>query len=215
MPNFSTLVGMSAIILDFDGTIADSFDYVLDFLTVQARGPLLEGTDRAELRHLSMIAMARKLGHPHWRLPMLFWRGRQIMRVAIDQVEPFPGMSEVIRKLHAEGHELFIVSSNNLANVREFLHRHSLHEYFLEIYGGVGLFGKAPALRKLLKEQHLQLEDSLYIGDELRDVEAAQSIYMRIIAVLWGFARQADLRARKPTALAETAEQIITIIEEL
>ncbi len=206
---------MSAIILDFDGTIADSFDYVLDFLTVQAKLPLLIGTERAKFRHLSMIAMARKLGHPHWRLPMLFWRGRQIMRMSIDHVEPFPGVSEVIRKLHAEGHELFILSSNNLVNIREFLHRNDMHEYFLEIYGGVGLFGKAPALRKLLKEQHIELDDSLYIGDELRDVEAAQSLGMRIIAVLWGFARQSDLRARKPTALAETAEDIIKITEEL
>lgn len=206
---------MSAIILDFDGTIADSFDYVLDFLTVQANLPLLVGTDRTELRNLSMIAMARQLGHPHWRLPMLFWRGRKIMRMAIEQVEPYAGMRDVIRKLHAEGHELFIVSSNNLANVRAFLHRHELHEYFLEIYGGVGMFGKAPALRKLLKEQQLQLEDSMYIGDELRDVEAAQSIEMRIIAVLWGFARHHDLRARRPTAIAESPDQIISIIEEL
>ncbi len=206
---------MSAIIFDFDGTIADSFDYVLDFLTVQSRALPLEGTDRQKLRHLSMIAMALALGHKHWRLPLLFLRGRRVMVHAIENVEPFAGMAEVIRKLHAEGHELFIVSSNNLANVHAFLHRYELHEYFLEIYGGVGMFGKAPALRKLLKEQQLELDDSLYIGDETRDVEAAQSVNMRIIAVMWGFARQADLRALHPTALASTPEDIIRITEEL
>jgi phosphoglycolate phosphatase len=206
---------MSAIIFDFDGTISDSFDYVLDFLTMQAKRPLLVGIERSALRGLSMVALARELGHSRLRLPILFWRGRRIMMVAIGKVEPFAGMPEVIRKLHAEGHKLFIVSSNNLTNVREFLHRNQLHEYFLEIYGGVGMFGKAPALRKLLQEQNLELGDSLYIGDELRDVEAAQSIKMRIIAVLWGFAKPEDLRTLKPTALAETPENIIKIIEEL
>ena len=206
---------MSAIIFDFDGTIADSFDYVLDFLTVQAGRPLLIGTERSELRNMSMISMARALGHPRRRLPLLFWRGRKIMLVAIEKVEPFDGVGEVIRKLHAEGHELFIVSSNNLANVREFLHRKQLHEYFLEIYGGVGLFGKAPALRKLLREHKLELADSMYIGDEVRDVEAAQSIKMRIIAVMWGFARHIDLKHRSPTALADSPDDIIKIIEEL
>jgi phosphoglycolate phosphatase len=206
---------MSAIIFDFDGTIADSFDYVLEFLTVEAKLKPLVGTDRLALRHLSMIAMARKLGHPHWRLPLLFWKGKRVMTRAIETVEPFAGMEEVIRKLHAEGHELFIVSSNSLANVHAFLHRYELHEYFLEIYGSVGMFGKAPVLRKLLREHQLELNDSMYIGDEIRDAEAAQSIKMRIIAVLWGFARQDDLRALKPTALATTPEDIIRITEEL
>ena len=203
------------IIFDFDGTIANSYDYVLDFLTDQAGLVRLEGAPRQALHGQSMVAMARELGHSRWRLPILFVRGKRIITRAIYQVEPFEGMAEVVRKLHAEGHELFVLSSNNLINVRKFLHRHDLHEYFLEIYGGVGMFGKAPALRKLLKEQQLKLEDSLYIGDELRDVEAAQSIGMRILAVLWGFAKPHDILLLKPTAIAETPTDIIKRIEEL
>ena len=206
---------MSTIIFDFDGTIADSFDYVLDFLSGQAGLQLLVGNERQALRKLSMITMARDLGHSRWRLPLLFLKGKRVMGQAIENVEPFEGMPEVIRKLHAEGHELFIVSSNNLANVRMFLHKHQLHEYFLEIYGGVGLFGKAPALRKLLRAQQLPLEDSLYIGDELRDIEAARSVGMRSIGVLWGFATTAGIKAQHPTAIAETPADIIKIIEEL
>ena len=203
------------IIFDFDGTIADSYDFVLDYLTEQLGLPFLEGTERTALRHLSMAAMARELGHSVWRLPMLFWRGRRAMVHIIEKVEPFEGMAEVVRKLHAEGHELFMVSSNNLANLHAFLHRYELHEYFLEIYGGVGVFGKAPALRKLMRANNLDITDAVYIGDEQRDIEAAQAIGMRSIAVLWGFAKPHDLRALKPTAVVETPEDIIRITEEL
>lgn len=124
-------------------------------------------------------------------------------------------MAEVIRKLHAEGHELFIVSSNSLHNVRHFLHKNELHTYFLEIYGGVGMFGKAPALRRLLKEQNIELADAIYIGDELRDIEAAQSINLRIIAVTWGFARHRDLENAEPSGLADTPADILRLLEEL
>ena len=133
----------------------------------------------------------------------------------MKHVQPFEDMPDVIKKLHAEGHELFMLSSNSVKNIHRFLHHYELHTYFLEIYGSTGLFGKAPTLRRLLKEQHLEKTDAVYIGDELRDVQAAQSIGMRVIAVGWGFARPAGLEALKPTAIAETPDDIIRILEEL
>jgi phosphoglycolate phosphatase len=137
------------------------------------------------------------------------------MSEAIQQIKPFAGIPEVIEKLHGEGHELFILSSNSVPNVRTFLHERNLHTYFLEIYGGAGLFGKSSALRRLLKEQQLEKIDAVYVGDEVRDVQAAQSIDLRVVAVSWGFARLAGLEARKPTALAKDPAELMKILEEL
>jgi phosphoglycolate phosphatase len=206
---------MAAIIFDFDGTIADSFDYVAGFLANEAGLPPLSEEQKNQLRGRSMLAMARQLGYSWWRLPGLFIKGRRRMGQLMQHVKPFNGMLEVINKLHAEGHELFIVSSNTVKNVRRFLHSHQLHKYFLEVYGGAGLFGKAPTLRRLLKDQGLEREDGVFIGDELRDVQAAQSIGLRIIAVTWGFARPSDLEALQPTALANEPADLLRILEEL
>ncbi|MGC1176710.1 MAG: HAD hydrolase-like protein, partial [Candidatus Saccharimonadales bacterium] len=152
--------------------------------------------------------------HP-WKMPFLLMRGRRRMRQVIGQLEPFAGIPEAIRALHAEGHELFILSSNTLRNVRDFLHQHELHTYFLEIYGSVGLFGKASALRRLLREHNLERGDAIYIGDETRDVQAAQSLSLRVIAVTWGFTKPATLKALHPTALADQPSDLIRILEEL
>jgi phosphoglycolate phosphatase len=206
---------MAAIIFDFDGTIADSFDYVAEFLADEAELPPLSEEQKQGLRGRSMIAMARQLGYSWWRLPGLFLKGRRRMGQIMLHVKPFDGMTEVIDKLHAEGHELFIVSSNTVKNVRRFLRHQQLHKYFLEVYGGVGLFGKAPTLRRLLKDQGLKREAAIYIGDELRDVEAAQSLKLPVIAVTWGFARPSDLEALKPTALANEPADLLRILEEL
>lgn len=205
---------MAAIIFDFDGTIADSFDYIAGFLAEEAGTPL----DLAQvetLRGRSMAAIGRQFGHSWPRLLMLFFKGRRGMHKVIDRVKPFDGTPEVVRKLHAEGHELFIVTSNTVDNVHKFLHHYELHKYFLEIYGGAGLFGKARFLRKLLKEQNLEKDDALYVGDEARDIKAAHAAKIRIIAVTWGFARPSELEAQEPTAIAEKPEDIIKILEEL
>jgi HAD superfamily hydrolase (TIGR01549 family) len=206
---------MATIIFDFDGTIADSFDFVADFLADEADGQTLSEAQKQALRGRSMFAMARQLGHARWRLLRLLFKGRKRMSEAIGQIKPFAGMPEVIEKLHAEGHELFILSSNSMPNVRAFLHEHELHTYFLEIYGSVGLFGKASALRHLLKEQRLEKADAVYVGDEVRDVQAARSINLRVIAVSWGFARLGGLEAHEPTALAKDPADLMKILEEL
>lgn len=206
---------MATIIFDFDGTIADSFDYVADFLAREAGRYPLNEEEKDGLRGLSMFAMARKLNFQWWELPGLFIRGRSRMHHTIKKLDPFAGMPELIRKLHAEGHELFIVSSNSLRNVRSFMRRHELQQYFIDMYGGIGLFGKAPALRRLLRRQQLEKASAVYIGDELRDVESAQLIDMRVIAVTWGFAHPADLKALKPTALVRTPDELFKKLETI
>lgn len=206
---------MSAIIFDFDGTIADSFDYVADFLAGEAGIKELSDGQREELKNKSMVAMVKHLKYPSWKLPILYFKGRRAMSAKINNLEPFEGIPETIRKLHAEGHELFIVTSNSLRNVHAFLHHHDLHTYFLKVVASVSVFGKAGALRSLLKEQKLAIDDSFYIGDELRDIQAAESIKLRAIAATWGFSNAIDLAAAKPFALIDKPEDLIKFLEEL
>lgn len=206
---------MATIIFDFDGTIADSFDYVADFMAAEAGMEPLDEEQKRGLRGMSIVSMARKLGYNWFTGSLLFLKGRRRMYQEIKRLDAFDGMPELIRKLHNEGHELFILSTNSVRNLRRFLHHHKIHKYFLEIYGGVGAFSKGPAMKQLLEEQNLDLKNAVYIGDELRDVEAAKSIGMRAIAVTWGFASRSSLKAAKPAGLADTPAELMSILEDI
>lgn len=206
---------MAAIIFDFDGTIADSFDYVAGFLARQAGIEKLSATQKNMLKNLSMVGMARRLGFGWWRLPWLFFKGRREMRKTAHLLNSFQGIPNLIKKLHAEGHELFVLSSNIRHNINSFLKSQELSSYFVETYGGIGLFSKTPALRRLLREQNIEIKDAIYIGDELRDIEAASAMNLRIVAVSWGFASRKNLEASKPTVLVDSVDELMRVLEEI
>jgi phosphoglycolate phosphatase len=206
---------MAAIIFDFDGTIVDSRDYFIEFIAKEANRFPLNKEEEMMLHGLPLMAVARILGFPWWRLPGLYLKGRNKMDRVIIKMKPFAGMSEVIKKLHAEGHELFIVSSNSVRNIRVFLKHHHLQEYFVEIYGGVEIFGKATMFHKLLRDNNLKIDQTISVGDETRDMEAAHSIGMRAVGVTWGFARETDLAGMKPIAIAQQPKQLLSFLEEI
>lgn len=206
---------MSTIIFDFDGTIANSFDYVADFIAREAGIEQLSEGQRNELRNKSMVAMAKHLKYPRWKMLGLYFKGRRAMSKKIRFLAPFDGIPETIHKLHAEGHELFIVTSNSLNNVHAFLHNHDLHTYFLKVVASVSVFGKAGALRSLLKEQKLSISDAIYVGDEVRDIQAAESIKLRVIAVSWGFSNRHDLESAKPLAIIDKPSDLIAVLEDI
>lgn len=206
---------MSTIIFDFDGTISNSFPYVSNFLIIEA-GLETEDKERVEqLKGLSMQAMALNLGFSWWRLPDLFIRGRRRMRASSKLLQPYEDMAELIRQLHEEGHQLYLLSSNNSRNIRIFLEAHELDSYFIKIYGSIGMFSKAPALRRLLKKHNIETTDAVYVGDEMRDLVAAQSIGLRAISVTWGFARRGELGALKPTALVDTPAELAVALKKI
>lgn len=198
---------MNAIIFDFDGTIADSYDQVLQFL-VKKSGRVLSEEQKEQMRGLSMKELAQAAGTPTWRLPLIFLQGRSALKKHMHQTPIFDGMPAVIANLHQENYQLFIMSSNSRHNISRFLTEHGLGGYFHRIYGNAGWFSKAASLKKVMQQNGLEPEKTVYVGDEVRDVVAAHGAGMPCIAVNWGFASEAQLLQHSPTVLARTSVEL-------
>jgi len=203
---------MKAIIFDFDGTIADSFGEVIALIH-ELTGTHERMTDKEieRLRGMSAYRVARELEIKPWKIPFLVAKGRRLLRKEMSKISVFPGITDVIQRLSEQGHKLYIMSSNSVQNIHELLEREALDNEFIKIYGGVGLFGKARVLKKIIRQNQLRAGDTYYVGDEVRDIEGAQRAGVHIISVAWGYNNAQALAAHKPDWLIKTPQELLRI----
>lgn len=198
------------IIFDFDGTIADSLPVVLAIYTELLPGKKeITHEEIHRLRRMPLQKITAELGISMWKLPFLLRRGRKLMRVRIHTVEIFPDIAEVIKKLHASGHTLYLVSSNSTENVQMFLREKQLMQYFVEARGFPGIHKKTKALKKLTKQYKFDLGRTYYIGDEVRDIVSAKRAGMRTVAVTWGFNDKKLLRNEDPDMVVDKPKDLL------
>jgi phosphoglycolate phosphatase len=205
-----------ALVFDFDGTIADTLaesrsifnELAPDYGIRQVQEDEIE-----ELRHLSLKEIVSHLGIPKRRVPVIIARGTTMMRKNIDRLQLISGMREALTEMRGLTDNFGILTSNSTSNVDAFLTNHGLREMFDFISSTSKLTGKARHIRAIRKTFSLKNEELLYIGDELRDVKAAQKAKIPHVAVGWGFNSRESLAAAKPTYLIDHPSEFGAIFE--
>lgn len=202
------------IIFDFDGTIADSFEVVLELFYELTGHERFTPEEITAFRRLPIRRVLKEVNVSLRHGARLLMQGRTMMRQRMQEVRVIPGLHHVLAELHQSGWRLMVVSSNSQQNVAAYLETHDLSEYFDQIHGGVGLFSKTQSLRKVIRQNKLTRESCFYVGDEVRDVQAANKAHVRCVAVGWGYNDVPALRAEKPFALAEKPTDLIQVFTD-
>ena len=198
------------MILDFDGTLADSFPWfirVFNEVADKFSFRRIQDADIDMLRGMGGREMMKHLDVAAWKLPLIVAHMRKLKTRDIDTIPLFPGASELIRELHAAGIRMAIVSSNAQHNVEKVLGAENARRIDHMECGG-SIFGKAAMLTKVLKQSNTRPERALCIGDEIRDMEAAKSAGIPFGAVAWGYTRLEALKAHHPAETFLTMQEI-------
>jgi phosphoglycolate phosphatase len=196
------------IIFDFDGTLADSASWMFGALRLMAaRHRFKQVTDEEIdlLRGHSSREIIRYLGVSRWRLPFIARDMRKLAAAEATSIRLFDGITDMLAALKRRNVRLAILSSNSEATIRRILDADA--DMFDSYECGVSLFGKAHRLSRMLRKLGCDSDDALYVGDEVRDIEAAAAAGVDCAAVAWGYARPSVLTSFKPTMLiSEIAE---------
>ncbi len=203
-------------VFDFDGTVADTFPYIFKVSNKLAKMYGFEEVSEKkfhELRSMSPVEIIKELQIPILKIPFILQKGRTLLKKNMPEVGIFPGMSEVIDSLKRSNKKVGILTSNSRENLDLFLKKYSIEDLDF-IYTENNIFGKQFTLSKMLKEQALSKENVIYIGDEVRDIEACRVLDLDIISVTWGFSSKEALQKNEPTFLVDKPEEILGLFPD-
>jgi len=204
-----------SMIFDFDGTIADTLGETRNIFNELAPDygiRHVEEHEVAKMRHMSLKEILKELKIPKRRVPSIIARGTGMMRQNIDRLQLIGGMREALTELRSHTEKFGILTSNSAANVDVFLRNHQIRELFDFVSSTSKLTGKARHLRAIRKTFSIKHHQMIFIGDELRDVKAAQKAKIPHVAVTWGFNSRESLAKASPTFLFDRPEEFSQLI---
>jgi phosphoglycolate phosphatase len=201
-------------IFDFDGTLADSAAWLfVKYNTLAGELGLRPVTDAEfeALRGRTTREIMAFIGLPIWKLPSVVTRMRSEAGVDAGDIKLFGGVDALLPALKAQGMKLAVVSSNSEQNVRRVLGAGNA-AYFEAFDCSASMFGKARKIRAVMKRAGVSPRETLCIGDEPRDIEAAREAGADSAAVVWGYASPELLARFEPTLLLRSVDEIAALI---
>ena len=205
------------LLFDFDGTIADSLQLGLKIannLAPQFGYRSFTEEDIEHFRSLTWHKIAGEMQIPFYKIPKIVTKAFKEYKRLISELEPCAGIVEMLYELALKEISMALLSSNTVENVHLFLTNHQI-DSFLWIEGTSGILNKAKDIKKRLKKHKISATEVIYIGDEIRDIEAAHNCGLKVIAVTWGFHTVEFLASYKPDYLVNEPKEIVEIVNRL
>ena len=202
------------VIFDFDGTLSDSghwFLGIVDHLAQRYRFRTVEACEVERLRALPTREVIRHLRIPAWKLPFIARYVRTLFALHTHEVALFDGVGEMLAALEAAGVQLALVTSNAEINARRILGPENAARFTIWECAS-SLYGKAPRFRRVLKAAGVSAGETLAIGDETRDIEAARRCGIRSGAVHWGYAHREALDELAPDYGFDSPDAVVRLL---
>jgi phosphoglycolate phosphatase len=208
---------LALILLDFDGTIADTFCEtvrIFNHFADKYGYRKMQDDELASARQMNHWELLKYLRVPKHKLPFLIRRGRSMLQHHLDRIEVFPGVRELLELASEHGVPCGIVTSNSTKNVERFIQIHRLPNLHF-VRSSSRLLGKPREFKRVMRKRKVNKESILYIGDETRDIDAAHESGIRIASVGWGYNRKEALQMHRPDYLVMDPEELLNTIRPL
>ena len=210
------------IIFDLDGTLLNTIDdlgYACNYALEQTGYPTHRIEDYPRMVGNGINNLIRRA------LPEAERTEENILRVRAhfvpyynvhncDYTRPYKGISEALKALKAQGHQL-AVASNKYQAATEKIVEHFFPGVFDVILGEREGIERKPDPQIVYDiVGRLRQTETLYIGDSLVDRDTAKNANVPFVACSWGFVRREALVEAGVTRIVDSPEEILNELEK-
>lgn len=203
------------VVFDFDGTIAETLLAGVDILNSYSADFGFRKVEQEEIENLrekTFAEIIQLFGVSLVKVPFIINKVKKELLRSMDKIKIVPEMKKAMDEIKEAGFGVGLLSSNSDENLRKFCAQNKLTFDF--IYSGGSIFGKDQVMKKMLKKEKLDTENIWYVGDEVRDIEAARKTGVRIVSVSWGFNSRRVLEKAQPDFLVDSPGEIMPSIRK-
>ncbi len=209
------------ILFDLDGTLTDSGEGIMNCAEITLRQFGAAVPPREELRSIVGPPLKDSLLHfgiqeEHLNDAVNFYRKNYVATGMFENF-PYPGISDVLAKLKADGHHLYVATSKPEPMAIEILRRFEMDGYF-DMICGAAIDGSPNARNSkdtviaYLLNQIGKQEDIVMVGDTIYDVLGAKAHNIPTIAVAWGYGVVEDMVKAGAIGVANTMDKLYNLI---
>ena len=213
-------VAPSAVFLDFDGTIVDPRDGLLDSFVHGLAAVGIEIEDKSALEPL--------IGPPiHHGFTTYLGLTEPSLSVAVEafrhylgtqgvlEYQPYDGMVELLDELTGSGAALALVTSKPLPFVELVVEHTGLAVDFTAIVAAAldsSVAEKPELVEMALTRLRVDPSDTVMVGDREFDIIGAKANGVRAVGVLWGYGSRAELESAGADAIVEDVDDLRTLL---
>ena len=207
-----------AIFFDLDGTLTDSGEGIINCAALALEHFGLPVPSRQEMR----VFVGPPLDQTFIRFGVPADKAEEAIRVyrsryttvGLFENFPYPGIPEMLEKLKAQGHRLFVATSKPETMSVQILEHFGLAQYFERICGATmdgSRSHKADVIAYLLAQAGC-VSDAVMVGDTAYDVIGAKEHGIPTIGVAWGYGLVEDMQNAGAVAIAETPDALYELL---
>ena len=129
----------------------------------------------------------------------------------MDHTVPYPGMVELVNRLHAAGIPVAVNSNKRDQYTKSLIAKNFPGIPFADVIGEGAAFPRKPkpdGALHIAQLMGLSPDQILYIGDSDTDMQTGHAAGMDTVGCAWGFRGEQELRENGATYIAHTAEDI-------
>lgn len=208
-----------SIFFDLDGTLTDSGEGIFNCAELSLRHFGLPIPTRQEMRVFvgpPLRETFAKFGVPADGIEtaMEVYRSRY-NTVGLFENTPYPGIRELLVRLKADGHKLYVATSKPESMAVRILEKFDLAKYFDIICGAT--FDKSrdskEAVIAYLLAQAGDRSSAVMVGDTAYDVIGAKAHGIPTVGVAWGYGKVEDMVSAGAAAIANDMDMLYELLK--